>query len=452
MSLLNIFLRLTKFILLLWLTASCVFLMSRLLPSANAPKGMEDADLSMHGATNAAILEQVRSDYLERTGLGKPLFYFDLALRGHALAGKLQATATDRPWAEKAVLWHGNREAESFYSIWQQWQLRAAESEKRTLLNHLLSWSISDSPTDRVVQEKEIANRLRASSLSVSSQLLTSWQKLRKTPSTLTNYLPVVQWHGSDNLYHDWMVKTLKGDLGASTQDYQAVSFKIKEAAGVSIIVGLVGLLFAMVVSYFMGLHFTENPSSVFTYLTQQFLYVLDSIPSFMIALFLLSIFLGAGGSIFNPFLVDDGSVLLDILGTPSILLGSLCISLLLIPHLTLQFHRSLVAQTQVLYQRTALAKGLTFKKTLRKHALPNALLPSITILSEVIIGLLAGVLVVEITFSLPGLGSLLAKSILSADYPVLVGLTLLFLIFRLLIVWLTELLYGWLDPRMRSN
>ncbi|RNI24971.1 ABC transporter permease [Rufibacter latericius] len=453
MAFLNVFLRFLKFAFSLWLTASVVFMLSRFLPSANTPKGMAEADVSIYGATGAATLKSVRSDYLTRAGLNKPLFYFEVLLVGEKLAHQLKTAPVDKPWLEKAVLWHGSIPAENFYSTWQQGLSKGFETERKKLLQKLQSWSLGQSLEERKALEEEVTKSITTFPLSSSTQLLQSWKTLTSSSAPFYYYLPIIKWQGSDNIYHHWMVQILKGNLGISTQDYEPVSLKIKEAAGISMALACLGLALAMIVSYSAGMYFTEKPFSAFTFVFRQFLYVLDSIPAFLIALSLLGLFLLMGGAVLSPLSFDlEEENWLSSLTNPSLLLGSLCVSLLIIPHLTLQFHRSLADQTQQLYQRTGLAKGLTFKKTLRKHALPNALLPSITVLSEVIIGLMAGVLVVEITFSLPGIGSLLTRSILAADYPVMVALTLVFLIFRLFIVWITELAYALLDPRMKNN
>ncbi len=447
----NVAFQVLKFAFSLWLTASIVFMMARLLPAGHGPKGMNEIDQATYGAADAASRSSLRADYQRRTGLDKPLFYFKVKLQGQRLADQLKPSAADQPWVNKAVLRHGLPEASIFYHVWQQWLPQAPE-QKSPLLKKLLYWTSLDASLDRKSLEKEIARLLRSLPEANARPLLTAWQNLVAQRAPLHYYLPTLEWQGRDNIYHHWLTQLLHGNLGSSTQDYELVTTKIKEGVAVTIALGMVGFTAALLVSFFAGLYFTQNPVSTFTFLLRQFLFVLDSIPAFLIALSLLGVFLLMGGSVYPSLETDGNNGLWASMASPSILLGSLCVSLLIIPHLTLQFHRSLASQTSALYQRTALAKGLTFQKTLLKHLLPNALLPSITLLSEVIIGLMAGILVVEITFSLPGIGSLLTQSILTPDYPVLVGLTLTLLTFRLLVVGLTELVYGWVDPRMRNN
>jgi peptide/nickel transport system permease protein len=99
-------------------------------------------------------------------------------------------------------------------------------------------------------------------------------------------------------------------------------------------------------------------------------------------------------------------------------------------------------------YIRTARAKGLP-EASVTRHALGNALLPVVTVIGARVATLFSGAVLVEIVFSWPGLGRLLLASLQSRDYPVLLGLFLLVAFAVILANLLTDLLYGWLDPRI---
>ena len=100
-------------------------------------------------------------------------------------------------------------------------------------------------------------------------------------------------------------------------------------------------------------------------------------------------------------------------------------------------------------YVRTARAKGLTESRVTR-HALSNALLPVITAIGNRIGLLCAGAVLVEAVFAWPGIGQLLLASLLSRDYPVLLGIFLLVSVAVVLTNLVTDLAYAWLDPRIR--
>lgn len=103
-------------------------------------------------------------------------------------------------------------------------------------------------------------------------------------------------------------------------------------------------------------------------------------------------------------------------------------------------------------YVRTARAKGMSDRRTILAHALPNAMLPVVTIVGTRIGFLFAGAVVIETVFSWPGLGTLLLTASQSRDRPVLLGLVLVVSLSVVLANLVTDLVYGWIDPRARQR
>jgi len=99
-------------------------------------------------------------------------------------------------------------------------------------------------------------------------------------------------------------------------------------------------------------------------------------------------------------------------------------------------------------YLRTARAKGASPWQVLRRHALPNALAPVLTLLGLQLGGLLAGAVITEVIFAWPGIGSLLIEAIRQRDYPLIQGVVLVIAVGYVLVNLLTDLLLQWLDPR----
>ena len=103
-------------------------------------------------------------------------------------------------------------------------------------------------------------------------------------------------------------------------------------------------------------------------------------------------------------------------------------------------------------YIRTARAKGLTGRQALRRHALRNALIPVLTIIGLQFSFLLAGAIIIENVFFLPGLGRLVFQAISQRDLIVVESVVML-LVFAVIIVnFLVDLAYAWVDPRLRSR
>jgi oligopeptide transport system permease protein len=101
-------------------------------------------------------------------------------------------------------------------------------------------------------------------------------------------------------------------------------------------------------------------------------------------------------------------------------------------------------------YITLAKAKGASYFEIAFKHALRNALIPVVTVLGPLAVGLMTGSLVIEKIFSVPGIGEQFVKSIMVNDYPVIMGTTLLFAFLFVLIILVVDILYGIIDPRIR--
>ncbi|WP_191562318.1 oligopeptide ABC transporter permease [Metabacillus idriensis] len=101
-------------------------------------------------------------------------------------------------------------------------------------------------------------------------------------------------------------------------------------------------------------------------------------------------------------------------------------------------------------YITLAKAKGASYFEIAFKHALRNALIPVVTVLGPLAVGLMTGSLVIEKIFSVPGLGEQFVKSIMVNDYPVIMGTALLFAFLFVLIILVVDILYGIIDPRIR--
>jgi len=102
-------------------------------------------------------------------------------------------------------------------------------------------------------------------------------------------------------------------------------------------------------------------------------------------------------------------------------------------------------------YIQTARAKGLTDGRILRSHAFPNALLPMVTLIAINLGYVIAGAITAEIVFNWPGLGTLTVEALNSRDYPVLQGIFLLVAVSVVVANFVADIVYGYLDPRVRA-
>lgn len=103
-------------------------------------------------------------------------------------------------------------------------------------------------------------------------------------------------------------------------------------------------------------------------------------------------------------------------------------------------------------YIRTARAKGLSNNKVIYKHALKNALIPVVTYLGPMIAALLTGSFVIEKVFAIPGMGKHFVESVGNRDYTVLMGITIFYALFLVVMVLLVDILYSLIDPRIKME
>jgi peptide/nickel transport system permease protein len=101
-------------------------------------------------------------------------------------------------------------------------------------------------------------------------------------------------------------------------------------------------------------------------------------------------------------------------------------------------------------YVRTARAKGLAERLVVYRHALRNALIPVVTVIGLQFGSLIGGAILTETTFAWPGIGRMLVDAISARDYPIIQGVVLLFAVVFIVINLVMDLLYGYIDPRIK--
>ncbi|MBL8839754.1 MAG: ABC transporter permease [Alphaproteobacteria bacterium] len=247
-----------------------------------------------------------------------------------------------------------------------------------------------------------------------------------------------------------WYGNLFQGDLGRSILLGRSVGQAISERLGITLALALFGFIVTLAIAVPAGVFAALKQNSWMDQAVMTIALAGVSLPNFWLGLMLIVLFsvvldlLPAGGYV--P--VADGlwpwfkSLIL-----PSFSLAMLQVGLLA------RITRS--AMLEVLrqdYIRTARAKGLARIYVVGKHALKNALVPVITVIGIVFSLLLSGSVVIETVYSLPGLGRLLATSILSRDYPVIQGGLLVTAAMFVFVNLAVDVLYALIDPRLRED
>lgn len=131
-------------------------------------------------------------------------------------------------------------------------------------------------------------------------------------------------------------------------------------------------------------------------------------------------------------------------------LMPVLCLAAFPIASTARQTRSSMLEVMRQDYMRTAWAKGLAERRVITRHALKNALMPVVTLQGTVIRHVIGGSVVIETVFNIPGMGRLTVDAVIGQDYPVVQGVTLVVALAVVTTNLAVDLLYGWLDPRIR--
>jgi len=253
------------------------------------------------------------------------------------------------------------------------------------------------------------------------------------------------------------LVNYLKFDFGESYFRSIAVLDLILEKMPVSITLGLWSTLIAYLISIPLGVKKAIKDGSRFDTITSAFIIVAYAIPGFLFAILLLVVF--AGGSYFQWFplrgLTSEGFENMTLLGKSfdyvwHITLPVIAATIASFATLTLLTKNSFLDEIKKQYVITAKSKGLSGNKVFFGHVFRNAMLIIIAGFPGAFIAIFFGSsLIIEIVFSLDGLGRLGFEAALNRDYPVLFGTLYIFGIMGLLVGLISDLMYVFVDPRI---
>ena len=246
--------------------------------------------------------------------------------------------------------------------------------------------------------------------------------------------------------YFIYLRNIAQGDFGISfTQENRRVNDIIREHCPISATLGILAIVFAGLGGVLWGaltaLYRNRWPDVVI-----MFLVILGiSVPSFVVAAISQWSLVGLN--------LATGTAVLPIGGWGTVwhmLVPALVLGLSTMAYLTRLMRSSMLEVVGTDYIRTAKAKGLPTTQIFSRHQLRNAILPVVTVLGPAIAGITTGGFVVEIVFAIPGLGRYFVQAIQQLDYTVIMGTTVFYGAFLVFMVILVDLVYGFIDPRVR--
>jgi oligopeptide transport system permease protein len=241
--------------------------------------------------------------------------------------------------------------------------------------------------------------------------------------------------------YTDYLRNLVRGDLGPSFKYLgRSVNDIIRDGFPVSATLGAWAILFALVVGVPAGIISALNQNRWQDNTVMAIAIIGVSVPNFVIATLLMYV-----------FAVKLRWLPVALWGTPKhVILPMIALAGFPAAFFARLMRSSTLDVLSQDYIRTARAKGLSWYAVVVKHVVKNAILPVVTYLGPLIAGILTGSFVVENIFAIPGLGRYYVTSIYNRDYTTIMGVTIFYSAFLVLVNFLVDIAYGWIDPRIK--
>lgn len=248
--------------------------------------------------------------------------------------------------------------------------------------------------------------------------------------------------------YGKWLLGAVSGDLGESVRFGDPVASLIGQRIPVTLSLGFLALAITLLLAFPLGILSSQHPGKKLDHVISITSHIFVSLPPFVIGL-LLTLLLGLTFRLFVAGkYVSYKESMTGFIGC--LLVPALAIALPKIA-MTVKFIRSsILAEKKKEFVRTAQSHGLSEHSVMMRHILPNAMVPVLTTLAIITSEILGGSLIIEQTFNIPGLGRLLLESITSRDFPLIEGIVLYLAAIVVTVNFFMDVLYSWIDPRIR--
>ncbi len=248
-----------------------------------------------------------------------------------------------------------------------------------------------------------------------------------------------------------------QGDLGMSFMTKEPVIQVIGEKLVPTLLLVGLSTIVAIIAGMFIGIVAASKRGKKIDIISLTFSLITYAMPTFWLGIMLvvffsvtLNLFPTSGMSTAGAVFANSFEKALDV--SKHLFLPTLTLALVLIGQFVLIMRNSLLEVLTEDYITTAKAKGFSEKLIIRRHALPNAMLPMVTIIAINIGFMIAGAIQIETVFSWPGLGRLMYEALNNRDYPLLQGIFLIVSVCVVLANLCADIIYGYLDPRINNK
>jgi microcin C transport system permease protein len=321
-----------------------------------------------------------------------------------------------------------------------------------TIIVFVITRLVPGGPLERAIMESQQMDAATGISTQTAGQgMAISEEQLRKLKEYYGFDKPVLE------SYVDWLGKVFTGDLGTSYRYNEPVWEVIKDRFPVSLYYGLVTLVLTYAVCIPLGIVKAVRHRTVLDNLTSVLIFIGYAIPGYALGSLLLLYFsvrldwFPMGGFVSFSFAEKDflGKAL-DLLQHS--VLPLICYMVGAFALVTMLLKNHLMDNLAADYIRTAVAKGVSFRRAVTGHALRNSLIPIATTFGQNITLLVSGSFLIETIFDIDGFGLLGLTAILDRDYPVVMGVVLLSSLLLLIGNILSDFLVALVDPRIRFH
>jgi len=250
--------------------------------------------------------------------------------------------------------------------------------------------------------------------------------------------------------YLIWISNAIRGDLGQSLKSSEDVFAKVSHALGITLSFTIAALLIGAVIGIGFGIIAALNRGRFWDNLISVIANIGSAAPGFWFAIMLILLF-----AVHLNLLPVQGYTALSVdfvKGIRQMILPTLVLMLPTIAAITRQTRSAMLETLNQEFVRTARSKGQNERVVILKHVLKNALTPILTMFGLRLNNCFAGAMISESIFGIPGMGSIMLAAILDQDTNVMLGGTLFMSISVVLITLFIDIMYGVVDPRMRST
>lgn len=465
--------------------------------SINAPvdpieKLARSAESEGDASTSSVATKQIKQEWRKKLGLDLPIFYFSISdLASSDTLYKIQDRDHQKN-LNKLTHESGNWIAVSNYykdllkleNNYERIDIKALASEDSLLdlnpinemknqfgieIGQLFSTSdkkmiqISFNKMNKLILENNFLYTLK----DPLDKIIKSRKELISNTTVWKTYIPSINWYGFKNQYHTWLFGNgknrkglFRGDFGFSYIDKQKVETKIWDKIGISFTFSLISILIAYLVSIPLGIFSAYKKDSKSDRTVSFILFILYAMPSFFVGLLLLFAFANPDNFSWFPVSgIQDPSTWNPNWAWYEIEAIKHRLPYLILPLITYTYG-SFAFLSRIMrigmidvinqdYIRTARAKGLSERTVILKHALRNSLLPIITVFAAIFPMAIGGSIIIEVIFSIPGIGVEIFNSLVGGDYPMIITIFTISGFLTMVGYLVSDILYAVVDPRI---